>query len=270
MSYELIILPHDWVTGPNEDGKRHEALTKIINKSYSKAANKFGIIKSTRIKNKSTFLNDFNITNDKSITLFVLLGPSEIFEKLKLDHGYTRNFDSPIDTIENSFNCDIPSKYLSYFEINDETEIDIKLAGPEFVLTKESMNRVMSTVGLKSYKDGTDLSPSTKNYELTAYTSFMRKFGPKALEIVTQKFLLNTSSSIVDHEGIEKFVIYAEVIKEHNLVEYYTENCGFTQQDKPDFLIECCNGEIAINPLEIGIIATQNFTLSYLYKEIIL
>lgn len=249
---ELVILPKDWFF--QGDNSRFAPLQKLINKSYDKARYKFDIIRSSRIKTPTSLLTDLCVTKDDEINLFMFLGPVEKFKE-----EFIRDF-SASKNLQEAFSCDIPESLLKEFEF-DETDLKISIADPEFVIDDSILSRILGTVGLRSYHEE-KISDSIKELELTAFTSFMRITGPKLLDIVISRFLVERYSLY------HKILLHADVIREHRLVEYYSQKCGFKQESKEDVLIEAAETFAGNGYLEKGIVASQDFHIAFISREI--
>lgn len=270
MSFKLLVLRNDWFFKPYSEFPDFEKLTKLINKSYSKARYKFDIIRTQRIKDPNTFLEDFSIDNNKRFCFFILLGPESLFDKIRLEDNYDRDFNIPNRNLEESYACDIPEKYYDLFRFDNTSELEIEEVGTDYVLDDRTLKRVLGTAGLKSCNKEEPNACETSELLLTCFTSFMRNTAPQILDAMINKYLLE--SSYMSSHGLlntttKKVILYAEVIREHKLVEYYSSKCGF--EFSSEILIEVDDkGRLKNNPFEDNILATKNFHVSFIHREI--
>lgn len=266
MSYELVVLSKEWLFTPIPH--QFDALVGIINKAYSKPMAKFGIIVSPRVKTPLLFLNDFLLSPSKDIFVALLLGSQETFDNISADCGYKRKFNPQVRPLSNSMDSDIPAEYVSYFGEFSANTVKVSFPSPGTPLDENLADRILATVGFKSISN-TD-SPHAKNsrsrdYELTAYTSFMKRMGPLLLEYCLSNFVCSPNCQFADHTHVDNCTIHAVVIKEHNLVPYYTAACKFEAYEKEDELVSA-SGESS--NLEEGVTATRDFHLSFLRRHV--
>ncbi|KAK6463252.1 hypothetical protein DFJ63DRAFT_111424 [Scheffersomyces coipomensis] len=277
MTFELLALRKDWFYHHEEQELRFAGLMKIINKAYDKARFKYGIIETTRIKYPNAIPADLQLSTVDGFALFILLGPEKAFQELKEKHNYTRDFSTVSSNLEQSFNCDIPEQYLSSFDLNNLNDVKITIVDNDFELDDKTTNRVLGSAGFRIYAHG-NKDDSILDLELTAFTSYMRKLGPKILNLIIDKCLLNEKllsklyPTLGPLEQYNKIIIHADVIKEHGLVQYYVNNCTFQQADKKDIFYEVSEDKKVKSEgtLEEGILATRSFTISFIYREILL
>lgn len=268
MSYELLVLPKKWVF-ESENDSRFDVLTQIINKAYAKARYRYGIIETSRIKRPETFLQDLQLSSNKDVVLTLLLGTEEKFAAIERDHGYKRQFNPESEPVQ-SFDSDIPQEYSTYFEkLTPESHVKYTFAGPGYVIGPEIRNRVLGTVGFKTFSNedilGDRETHTVQEYELTAYTSFLRGVGPPMLEFVLGKLVQDPKTSVLNHSRITKCFIHATVIREHDLVPYYIKQCKFIRAGKEDTLVSADGEDSA---LEAGVLATRDFHLAFLKREV--
>ena len=254
---ELIILPRCWFFEGSPT--KFAPLQKLINKSYDKNRYKYDIIKSLRIKTPTSLLSDLCFTNDDEISIFMLLGPQDKFEKCS--SSFVRDF-AESSNLQDSFNCDIPQHLLDEFDFDESSELTVSIANPEFQLDNKDLARILGTVGIRSYHSKEKTEPTIKELELTAFTSFMRNLGPKLLDLVVNKYLLDLYSQY------DTILLHADVIREHNLVEYYSQKCGFNQEDREDVLIKSLGNFTGNEFLEKGIVSSKDFHIAFICKEI--
>lgn len=270
MTFKLLVLKNDWFFKPNSGYPDFEKLTKLINKAYSKARYKFDIITTQRIKDPTTFLEDFSIDNNKRFCFFILLGSESLFDKIRLEDNFERDFSIPNRNLEESYACDIPEKYYDLLGFDNTSEIEIEEVDCNYVLDDNSLKRVLGTAGLKDCSKEEREVNDTSELALTCFTSFMRNTAPQILDTVIYKYLLEPrymSSHRLLNTATMKVMLYADVIREHKLVEYYSSKCGF--EFSSEILIEVDdNGKLKNNPFEDNILATGNFHVSFIHREI--
>lgn len=270
MAFKLLVLKNDWFFKPNSEFPDFEKLTKLINKAYSKARYKFDIITTQRIKDPTTFLEDFSIDNNKRFCFFILLGSESLFDKIRLEDNFERDFSIPNRNLEESYACDIPEKYYDLLGFDNTSEIEIEEVDCNYVLDDTVLKRVLGTAGLKDCSKEEGEVNDTSELALTCFTSFMRNTAPQILDTVIYKYLLEprymTSHQLLNTATM-KVMLHAEVIREHKLVEYYSSKCGF--EFSSEILIEVDdNGKLKNNPFEDNILATGNFHVSFIHREI--
>lgn len=266
--FELIGLTNSWFA--EADLSQLEILARVINKSYDKARHKFGIIGSTRVKTPSTFLTDFNISANKPFVLFLFLGPESIFREFAQD-GYVRDFLKESSSVEDAFDCDIAESCLQRLSFASDDVKLLMVSDTSYKISKEQESRILGTIGFKFIDDSQN---SYKELELTAFTSFMRQLGPKLFNTVAEKVFTSSNAGFdnlfhIDRSHVNRFRIHSLVIREHDLVRYYTTKCQFVPSDKEDMFLEIDeHGYYKGNDLEEGIIAFKSFHLSFLYRDI--
>lgn len=271
MSFEVIALPYSWIHRKGSSS-RFENLLNLINASYNKPRYKFGIIKTPRIKNNQSILLDLAIGVDDEICIYLLLGKDEIFEDLFDKDGYKRDLTKESINVTQAFSNDIPERYYSVFDLGQLSNAGIVFADEEFELTNDVLNRCIASVGLRSFHD--KLKSGIKEFELTAFTSFMRNTAPAFLNFVINNCLLNEDRfAKLSQAGLlndyNKIVIHADVIKEHGLVEYYTKKCSFVQSLRPDVHVTVAEDMKAAEGIfEKGVLAARDFHISFLEREI--
>lgn len=271
MSFELLVIRDSWFLN-RSDKSDFDALTKVINKAYSKARYKFDIIKTPRIKDPTTFVEDFAINDKNRFHLFVLLGPEEGFDQLHQKDSYERNFDIPNRNLNESYACDIPGEYHDLLEFNSQSDLEINEIDHDFVLDDKILKRVLGTMGLKIHNSRDAKDVGTNELLLTCFTSFMRNTAPVLLDTVIYRYLLKEkymASHKLLKDPTKKVILHADVVKEHKLVEYYSAKCGFVFSR--EILIEVNEeGHLKDNPFEDNILATKNFHISFIHKEIVI
>lgn len=273
MSYELLVLPKKWLFA-SERPKKFDILAQVINKAYSKPMAKYGIIETTRIKNYDKILDELQITENKECFITILLGSQSKFAQIESETGFKRVFDLEVFPLANSASSDIPRQYRHYFEpLTATSDIKVTFADEKTVVDADLANRLLAVCGYKTFYEsdawaddhvgGND--QNVREYELTSFASFLGGVGPQLLEYTIANYITNPNLQLTDQTNIDKCVIHAVVIKDHELVPYYTKYCQFHTSDKPDCLIPK-GGEDS--PLEDGIRATKDFHLAFLRREV--
>ncbi|KAG7192473.1 uncharacterized protein KQ657_001874 [Scheffersomyces spartinae] len=250
-------------------------IQRLINRSYDKPRYKYGIITTSRIKSPQLFLKDFGLDGtDYGFCLFVLLGPKETFDKLQRDDGYFRDFETPA-TPGTIYDCDIKKEYEGLFQFDPlSLKPTVTVADNNTVLKGLLLSRVLGCVGFKS--SGYEYHPNDDaciRLDLTAFTSYLRGNGPRMIDLVLCNILQDhPSHPFLEQQGMVdqstgKYIIMADCITEHNLIDYYVQKCGFSLTGEEDLLIQVGeDGRLRNNPYEDGIKATQNFHISFLKK----
>lgn len=258
--YELVILPKEWLFA-DENPRRFEVLTKVVNKAYSKPMAKFGLIESPRIRAMDSFLKDLRMKAGSECFITLLLGSSDVFDKIRAETGYSRKFDYELFPLTNFNTSDIPREYRQYFEpLTPDTSVKVTVAGPSTVIDDGIADRLLGVCGYKNIPGELD---NVKEYELVSFASFLGGIGPRLLEYTIAKYLADLQLEFADQSKVSKCIIHAVVIKDHELVPYYTERCQFASSGKPDLLIKN-SGDDA--PLDV--IATREFHLAFLQREV--
>ncbi|KAK6456196.1 uncharacterized protein RJT20DRAFT_128021 [Scheffersomyces xylosifermentans] len=277
MSYELIILPKEWFFSKENVAERFEGLTNLINKSYDKSRFKFGIIESRRIRAPTALLDDLLLTDAHDINFYILLGPKSTFDILKKKGESIRDFSSEPTNLSECYDCDIPDSQVPLFPLeNISDNVTVSIASKDFVLETHFLDRVLATIGIRSYHHFTEKNPEkaeVKDLELTAFTSYMRKTGPKFLDLVIKRCLLEEKYfSLFSDRPLSHYssiILHADCIKEHRLVEYYTKNCSFEPEDQEDIRIKVGQGGSgSLGTFDLGISATRDFHVSFIKREI--
>lgn len=272
MSYELLVLPKKWLFSKDRPDK-FNILSQIINKAYSKPMAKYGIIQTTRIKNYDKLLEELQITEKKECFISILLGSEEKFAQIERETGYVRNFDLEVFPLSTASSSDIPKQYRHYFEpLLPELEVKITFADEYTEINQKLANRLLAVCGYKTFyetdawaDDHVSDNEQVREYELTSFASFLGGVGPQLLDYTIHNFITNPQLTLTNQREIEKCVVHAVVIKEHELVPYYTKYCQFETSNKPDCLLPK-GGENS--PLEDGIRASQDFHLAFLRREV--
>lgn len=263
---EFLVLSREWLSGPYEP--KYDIFLKIINKGYSKAVFKYGIIKTPRIKTSMSLLDNFRVHGDDDFCILLLLGPEKQFEQLRSDHNYSRTFETPCESWESSTDCDLPNEYLSQLSFNIDSEVKITHYNSDEELTPSQVNRVLGSVGFKSYDGDLRSSiPSIKDVEVTAFTSFMKRSAPTMLELAIKHFLKQEYKLIADLSSVKSMVLHADCIKEHNLVPYYVNCCSFKPSQKEDTFVDVHSASSS-GVFEENLEAYKDFHISYLYRVV--
>lgn len=272
MTYELLVLPKSWLFARG-DPHKYDVLAKAINKAYSKPMGKYGIIQSNRIKDYSNFLDELQITEGKECFISILLGSEQVFTRIKDETGFKRKFDYEIYPLSKSGSSDIPKEYRNYFEpLTLNSKVKVTIADLSTIIDDKIADRVLGLCGYKTFyesdmwvDDFASKVSTTKDYELTSFASFMSGIGSQLLDYTLANFIANPESKLINQTNIKKCVVHAVVIKEHNLVPYYTKCCNFHLSEKPDCVVPD-SGESSL--LENGIKASRDFHLSFLRREV--
>lgn len=264
MEYELLVLTRNWfLNSANKESRGY--ITKLINKAFSLVHYKYEYISSSRVTNADTLIYDLEIEKSDEFCYYVLLGPSEKFDTWKND-GFYRQFSSTT-SLENAYDCNIPQKYIDELQFNTNSNISIIVPPSDFQFDSHMLNRVISTCGFKGY-NGTKKGTRVKLLTLAAVTSFMRQSAAPTLEIVISKCLLDPKLlGCLTHdrlETIDKFRIQADIIKEHQLIDFYTKKCHFKQDDKDDIYVS----SVEDCPFEDLLTINKPFTISFLYRDV--
>lgn len=231
MSYELLVLPEEWVFGTHGG---FDDLAKVVNKGYAKAVHKYNIIVTPRVREPSTFVSDLSEKTYLSTHIVLLLGPETVFSELK-KKGFERDFGAPTGSLKEAFSCDIPDEYVPFFGLNKDVPVRVIEASADYVLTPDMVYRVLATAGAKTFVEELE-GPHVRPIELGTFTSYMRGAGPVTLELLVKHLFLNRN--LYDLLGVQKLAIYADVIREHRLAEYYIHKCGFKMAQRPDREVE--------------------------------
>lgn len=287
MGYDLIILRSDWLfTDP--DPVKYETLTYLINKAYSKPMAKYGIIRSNRIKSPKSFLQCLGLSPEKEPVIVLLLGSSDGFEKLEREHGFDRKFKSDVWPLSQCNDSDLPPHLVDEFGPLVPEFVRVHNLEPHEALDSTIINRCLATLGFKrvhapespqnivksqerlrsfgEYDERPKLAMKKNlELELTAYTSFMPRGGAILLEYIISEWLANGRNDWFTEHDVSSYTILASVIKEHDLVSYYTKKCGFVAHGQPDCVVKASNTD---SPLEPGVIAASDFTVSFLKREV--
>lgn len=278
MPYQLIILTKDWFSSELHPGK-FRVLLEIINKGYSKPMAEYGNIKSPRIKNHEKFLQSLQLEldpvsespeNQKKIAVLLLLGSESDFNLLQTKSGYARKFNPEIWPLSGSNDSDIPIQHSSVFGPLTRGNVEHLILSPSDQIDDDIADRVLATIGLKTYLDdgyltSKDLLPETKHFEITAFTSFMRGMGKGIIEYIELVFFRHKGANLFKNTDTNKVVLHAVVIFEHELVPFYRNACEFVSSKHPDVLIKVAGSD---SPLGDGIEAQTDFSISFLRKDI--
>ncbi|RLV94343.1 hypothetical protein JA1_001857 [Spathaspora sp. JA1] len=250
-----------------------EGLRSLINRSYDKPRYKYGIITCPRIRRVDSFLDDLAIDAKDEICLYLLLGSKRTFDELKKEDGYIRDFSHEASKYEDCFHCDIPEQYLSLFDLEKlDSKVNVSVVNDDFELDNDIISRVIASAGVKSFHGKS--KRNVKEFDLTCFTSYMRKAGQVFLEFVIQHCLLDKSRfELLSRKGklsdFSSIVLHGEVIKEHDLIRYYVNNCSFTESDKQPVLVEIGPDMKAQQDiLEKDIMATRSFHIAFVFRDV--
>lgn len=232
----------------------------FINKSYAKTRYKFNIINSNRIKSPSSYLNDIQLDDYKDYVSLVLLGPKGVCAQLN------RRFDQEATNLEEAFNCDIPEDYLDELKFDKNAKVKITRVSNDYNL-KTDLYRVLGSCGLLLE----DILTNSLKFELSLFTSFMRGLGSKLLDFVIDNYLKTLMITDffhleMDNEKLTKITLDAVVIRDHNLVDYYVNKCGFKQSDRPDLTLNPSANDMG--PFEMDLKSHKPFNVAFIYRDI--
>lgn len=261
---EVLVLPSQWLFSPGQD---FTILTSIINKGYSKVILNYDYIKNTRLSGPESFLEDFQMKPDMYACFMLLLGLQNAFNALEKDHGYTRDFNCEVYPL--SCDSDIQAEYSPYFGLYKDAELII--ADADFVLTKDIANRVLASLAYKSFHEGcihadelvAGDDPGAVEYEITAFTSFLKGAAPQLLEYSIEKFVADRDTPHFDHAHKKRCILHAVVIREHNLVDYYKKHCDFHRGEKDDEVVLSAHATLSFTA------AAKDFHLAFLRREVL-
>lgn len=259
---EFVVLSKRWLSGISS--KRHAGFVSIINKAYAKPKIKYGIIKTDRIKADMSILDNFRINNDDDFCVLLLLGPQSVFEDISSEDGYLRSFESDNTTLEEANNCNIPDAYAERIGLTTLSNVSFTFYNYDEELTAKQMNRIIGSIGFKSYHGNFKNDPFIQEYEITCFTSFMKWAGPTMLELAITQYL-KKQKDVADKTS--KIILHADCIREHNLVHYYVSQCKFVSADKPDTYVDVHSAS-ASGVFEDNLEANRDFHISYLYRII--
>lgn len=264
MGHELLVLTRSWFLN-NATKESRANITKLINKAYSLVHFKYECISSCRVTNADTLISDLEMDKCDEFCYYVVLGPTEKFDSWK-NEGFSRQF-VPTTSLANAYDCNIPQKYAEELQFDASSDIAVVVPPGDFQFDGHTLSRVISACGLKGY-NGTNNGTGVKPLTLAAVTSFMRQSAAPTLELVISRCLLDPKIlAYLTHdtlETIDTLRIHADVIKEHQLVDFYTKKCHFKQDDKHDISVstvdEC--------PFEDMMAIKKPFTISFLYRDV--
>lgn len=255
--YELVILSEEWLNSPGSP-KKFDALSDILNKSYSKPMARFGIVQSKRIEAPSKLRKSLGLEN-KEAFIMLLLGSREVFSQIEEETGWKRVFDPAVWPLSGSENSDIPRQYRSYFEeLTLATKIKLTVPKSGEDLEDDVPNRILASTGYKFV----GVRDSAKIYELTAVTSFLAQMGARILQYANDAYLSDSGCPYLSLQNCKKVILRAVVIKEHLLIPYY-ERCGFRLTGEPDVLFVPTN-----DPNAEKLVASRDFHWTNMEMEL--
>lgn len=257
--YELVVLDKSWIFGPDA-ATRFRVLSKVINKAYSKPMYRFGIVQLTRVKKPALFLSDFSLSANKDVFFTLLLIKEDYFQTL----GISRLFEADVHPLEKCTSSDIAGTHADLFEPLTDANVEITYADENYIIDDSVANRVLSTLGFKTFSDNAEKS-EIPEYEITCFTSFLRGIGPQLLNFLIEKFVSDPECAYLSNRSSQACMLHAVVIRDHLLVPYYVKNCEFVEYGKADLAISV-SGENS--PLEAGIVATKPFSLAFLRRKV--
>lgn len=268
MSYEILILDEDWFY--TEQGPDHfRVLTEIINKGFSKVRDRYKVVSSPRIHSHEYLLSELHLQKNHNVTAAILLGTEEAWESVEHKTGFRRTFNSDISTDNGSYDSDVPPHILEEFgQLSMDNAKFTKFQKGQF-LEDLVKNRVLGTAVIQSldeYKIAfSGEEQGVPQYELAGFTAFSRLLGAKFLDFAIELVLGDRSSPYVITREPKVFLC-CTVIKEHNLVEYYTKKCQFEQSNRSDFLITLADSSTCLGD---HIRLNKELHVSFLHRTIL-
>lgn len=258
MSFEIIIFPRSYFL---DQSTNKSPLYHLINKAYDKPRYRFGIIQSSRIKDVTSFNDDFHITNDSGFVLFIVLGPTDVFKRLNIE----RDFKVPTHDQESSLTCDIPDEFVDQFHFI-QNGVTVKVADANYDLEDD----LYKVLGSAAFNVNPSLSSGDLSLELTAFTSYMKRFGPMFLNYLIEKFIKPldiipiSQETRISKSQVKSLTLTAHVIRQHGLLEYYVNHCDFASSGE-EILAQANKSE---HLLEGGIKALRDFSIASIYRNI--
>lgn len=264
--YELLVLPKEWLFS-SDDPYKYDVLSAVINKAYSKPMAKYGIIQTTRVKDSAKFLEQLQLTPEKECFIALLLASSDTFSKIEKETGFVRKFDLDVYPLKNCYSSDIPKEYKGYFEPLSTSNVKVTIADSTTKVDSSIADRFLALCGYKTFYGPEKKEQSVREYELTSFTSFLSGMALLLLDYTLEHLLCNAEYGLmkVDGDRTESCIVHAVVIKEHDLVPYYTKCCRFDLWGHPDSLISASETN---SQLEFGVLASRDFHLSFLRREV--
>lgn len=247
--YDVIVLPKSWFFEDLHDHK-FDSLARIINTAYDKPKDKYGIIKTQRIKYPQKLADDLQYSKEKDAVLLLLLGLKEKFSELDFHRDFQK---TPF----------LPLEMMNHFGAILDDNANVIYADSTYSIDKDVEGRVLTTVGFKTYSSESKPEFSAE-FEITAFTSFLKGIAPKFFEFLVDFCFKNARLSLIPPHT-SSVSLYAVVIRDHDLVPYYTKFCGFETFGMPDMLVSCGGVD---SPLEGGIEASRDFHLAFLRRTI--
>lgn len=269
MSYEVLLLTELWFFDSQEP-HHFKILTEILNKGYAKARDRYQIVASPRINQPEDLVSDLHLIKGNNVFLAILLGSDEKWNEIETGTGFFRTFNPDISSNKCSFDSDVPSHILEMLGPLSLDPVRFVKFEARDSLNRSIQKRVLATCAFQSL-DGLQLSPwrrqdRTQCYELTGFTSFGRKMGTQFLQFCINQFFANPDSRVLPSTQIDRYFICCTVIAEHNLVSYYTQQCGFSKSDKEDIFF--LHGENAVG-LEVNMKFNKSFHIAFLHREVL-
>lgn len=255
MSYEVLVLRNEWLFS-DRSTEKYQVLTDVINKAYNRPAEKYGIITTPRIKDADSFIDNLQLHDDQNNFIAILLGSENVFKRIESESGYRRDFT--IDPF-------LPRELAAHFEkLDSHSNIEVTVAPADFEVGSSVANRVLATVGFKGI--GKASKPIGElEYEMTAFTSFLYKIAPQFMELVFRNFLKMLGFPIHFTPQPSGILVHAVVIRDHELVPYYTKFCGFSRSSRPDLLVSAADMD---SPFDDDCMASRDFHLTFLYRKL--
>ncbi|SCV03576.1 LAMI_0H09274g1_1 [Lachancea mirantina] len=205
------------------DDTSRTSLMNVVNEAYGRALKKYQVILSNRIKGLETLFSDLGFHNN--------IDDCILFVSFDQKTGICSSFDHVFKEVEKTYGA----RWFKPVNIRPGPNVSI------------SFGHATATAGFKPIKK------ENRDYMLTCFTSFRSGAG--------KELLAKSMRYVENYLGAQK--LFATVIVEHELVDYYVKVHNFreihTQLIKKEFVSEA---------LEEGVNATRDFHLATLVKEL--
>lgn len=250
--------------------QRHErALKNIINFGYQKTRYKYEIIDGDRIGDQENFLEEMLISDEmQQFYFFLLIGSKSIIESPK-QYNYCRSFRISYESGDTD-SFDIPAQYVDSLHRSIDSQLETKLAGPDYIISEDEIDRVVGTLAVFTPDTGNDANGETFVIALTAVTSFLQGAGKKTFDRALKYILENESSPLSKEKlraaGYKSVRVDVSYIDEHKLLNFY-KRCGF-RLNETKFVKVDLSGNILDNEFPNRLTATRDFHVVYVYMII--
>lgn len=168
-----------------------------------------------------------SILTGKDFRLYILLGPKSLPPReFKESFSLEEAFEDDVDLIFD------PSQ-VKFVTVDDDYDLN------------NDLYRVLGSVGY--------LIKDNQSAYMTAFTSYIRNLGPNLINLTIPR--------------LSKFdikVIEANCVREHQLVKYYTEKCGFKPMDVPD---DICTVDKSLGSFE-SVEAYRDFRVAFIHRHL--